>query len=197
MSNFDLSKFPKIVLEQKVVDVEKQSESLKAVRSSMENLLNLIQIYYTELSSLDDKSKYLEKVEAHLKEYEFELTQKEKTLLISDEAVKKEKEYIDNANRDIKTREAKLVQEKNYLLEIENAKLEWEERKTEALKAESVAEEKMKLIEVLNKKQQELDEKEAMMEKSSAIDAERKRLLDIREERIKSKEMRLYIEQEE
>lgn len=196
----DLSKFPNIIkpseLEDKV-EIDKRSNSLLQIKTLSENLYNLIKAYLVDLELFDKKISILNQREYALKEAEFSVAQKEKDIYVEAEKVKQEKEYVVNANRELKLKEEKIISDKSYLNEIEIGKQEWEDRKAEALKQEKVVEDKKKSLESLIAKQKELDEKEAMLEKSSQIDAERKRLLDIREERIKVVEQRYKLDQAE
>jgi hypothetical protein len=200
MDQLDLSKYPKIVKPSELEDkeeIERRSQALGQIKELAENLIALITSYIGDLSTFDSKVNILNQRDYALKEAEFAVAQKEKEVYDKQVKLDQEKEYVVNANRDLKEREEKLISDKDYLNEIEVGKQEWEDRKAEALKQEKIVEDKKKSLEALNTKQKELDEKEAMLEKSAQIDAERKRLLDIREERIKVQEQRLHIEQSE
>lgn len=195
MTQLDLSKFPNILPEQR--ELQDRSVGLVTIREIMENLINAMQSYLVELESFDKKNRLLDMKGQQIKELEYELSKKQKSVVSEQEAVKQEKDYVIKTNKDLKEREIKLTEEKSHLSEINDAKVEYEERKQEALKQEAIVEEKLKLVEVINKKQLELDEKESLIEKANDIDAERKRLLDVREERIRAKEQRLKLDQME
>lgn len=217
--NLDLSQYPKITIPDDKEEIEKRSKTLTSIKDQMENLTNTMRTYLMELASFDEKSKLINQKEYDLKEAEYELLEKEKTVYALEEDVKKEKEYIINANRDIKAREAKILKDKDYLTDIELAKKEWEEKKAEVLKQEAVLDEKLKLRETLEnqrqadkdelekervkfyneqtQKEKEFSQRELLIEKNYAIDMERKRLLDVREERIKMQERQLKLDRGE
>ena len=196
----DLSKFPHIVhpseLENKE-DLELRSKSITAIKVIMENLINAMNAYVSDLINYDQKSKLLDQKEHELSDKELDISQKEKEVYSLGEKVKREKEYVYNTNIELRAKEAELAQNKDYLAEIEQGKKEWDNRKADALNQEKILAEKTKTLEVLNMKQKELDEKQALLEKAEMVDAERKRLLDVREERIKIKEVRLQLDQQE
>ncbi len=193
----DLSGFPNILPESDKTDVQKRSDALVKIKESAENFISLITIYVKDLASFDKITQILDEREVQLKQAEFDVAQKEKEVYAEKEKLQREKLYIANATKALKEREEKIINDKDYLNEIEIAKQEFEDRKTEALKQEKLLDEKKKGLEALITKQRELEEKEAMLEKSAQIDAERKKLLDIREARIKNTEQRLHIEQQE
>ncbi len=81
--------------------------------------------------------------------------------------------------------------------EIERAKLDVEDRRSEVIKREDAMAKKIKVLESLTVKQAQLEERELLVDKANAIDIERKRLLDLREERIATKEKRIGLDRQE
>lgn len=199
-TQFDLSAFAHIVHPSELEDkeeMEKRSAALQAVKSQMENLVSLLEAYVVDLASFDSKAKILAQREYQVKEGEYAVAQKEQGVYALEGDLQKQKEYIANANLDLKEREATLLANKDYLHEIEIAKQEYEDRKAEAIRQEHLLDEKAKSLETLNTRQQDLDAKEALIDRANQIDAERKRLLDVREERIKAKERQLLLNRQE
>lgn len=178
-------------------EIAKRSEALTAIKSEIQNLNNMLEAYVLDLATFDSKARILTQREYQVKEAEYDVAQKEQKVYTLEGDLKTQKEYIVTANKDLKEREGKLVANKNYLHEIEIAKQEYEDRRADAIRQERILDEKTKSIEVVNKRQQELDEKEAVLERASQVDAERKRLLDLREERIKTKERQLLLDRQE
>lgn len=221
-NQLDLSKFPHIVKPSEMEDkeeIEKRSAALKQIKDTVENLTSQLDAYVVELVNFDSKVRILNQREYELKEQQFAVNQKEKEVYSREDDLAKEKEYVILANEGLKEREAKILQDKDYLQEIEIAKKEWEDRKAEVIKQEAVLEEKLKLKVTLERQKEqdlkeiedeksrqekiyqdrkkELDDKESLIEKSNEIDSERKHLLDVREERIKTVETRLNLDHNE
>lgn len=196
----DLSKFAHITHPSELDDKEelaKRSEALTTIKAMVQNLTSLLDAYVIELASFDSKTRILTQREYQVKEAEYEIAQKEQKVYALEGEIERQKEYIVTANKELKEREGALLANKDYLNEIEIAKQEYEDRRAEAIKQERILDEKTKTVAVVNKRQQELDEKEALIERASQVDAERKRLLDAREERIKLKERQLLLDRQE
>lgn len=200
MDTLDLSKFAHIVQPSQLEDKEevaKRSKNLQVIKDLMANFVAACDVYVTDLASFDSKARILAQREYNIQEQEYATDEKEKEVYSREEKIEQEKVYIAKANTDLKEREAKMLTNKDYLDEITIAKEEYETRKSEAIRQEKLLDEKKKDIELLNKKQLELDEKESLLARSSVVDVERKRLLDIREERIKAQMTRLHMDLQE
>lgn len=196
----DFSQLPHIVrpsdLEEQA-EIKARSATLQRIKEQLEGLMNALDAYVLDLASFDNKARILAQREYQVKEAEYDISQKEQKVYALEGDLKNQKEYIATANKELKQREGELLVNKDYLREIEIAKQEYEDRRAEAIRQERLLDEKTKSIAVVNKRQQELDEKEALLERASQIDAERKRLLDVREQRIKNTEIRLHMDQQE
>ena len=131
----------------------------------------------------------------------------------------KQKEFIALTNADLKEREQGLKERNVRLKDIQEAERQYEERKAEMIKQEAILDEKIKLKKSLElqkednakelqekhasmqaefeRRTRDIAEKEALLDRSYEIDRERKRLLDAREEKIKTIEKRLSSLQKE
>jgi|GEM_PF-4472750 len=197
MSNsntLDFSKFSHITppsREAERVEVERRSEGLKAIRSIMENLINAMHAYYTDLAQLDSKARILEQKEQNIYEFDkqvrYEALQLEKNTL----SFKQEKEYIDEKNRELKEKELKIGEDKAYLEELRIQTQEVKKAQDELMIKEKTIDDKLKLFSTLGEREKELTKKQEVIDQAIEIDKERKLLLDKREEKILAREARL------
>ena len=129
MSQFDLSQYPKITQPSTEMDQEelaRRSEGLNRIHTTAVTLIDQIQTYLGDLVALDTRSKVLDTREIAIKQGEHDLYLKEQDVYSLEAKTKSEKEYIEKANLDLRERESKLLEQKQYLEEIEKAKKEWE-----------------------------------------------------------------------
>ncbi len=101
----DLSKFPKIVppspQEQKA-EVDRRSQGITTIRSIMENLINAMQSYLTDLSDLDGKARILDQREQSIYSLDTQIRHEAQELEVRKKAVDEEKGYIESKNNEIK-----------------------------------------------------------------------------------------------
>ena len=189
----DLSKYPHIDPET-IQEVELRSNSIEKIRDLAENLFKAMESFLQDAVQFDNKVRLLDEREQSLIDRDTEISTKEKDVYTREEKVETEREYIVNANVSIKQRELVIESNKRLLEEIEKGKKEWEEKKAEVILKEKDVDSKLSKLMTVNKK---LEQDEAVVNKQSEINAESKRLLDIREARIREREIRLQMDAEE
>jgi len=197
MNNLDFSKFPKIVPENNGENTQVLSKLADNVKSLTVSLLNALEEYNSQIVSVDNKRKLLEDLEKSLNDRELDINEKETKVYTLEDKLKQEKEYIARMNKDLKEKELKNESDKKYLDEIKKEKETLEEKKAELIIQETKTKEEIKILSTLKEKEKLIEDRESVVAKSEAVDAERKRMLDIREDRIKNREHQLQIEQEE
>jgi hypothetical protein len=188
----DLSEFPKITppTEEERLEIEKRSKAIRNIKDIVENLFKAITAYVDDLQTFDLKIKLLSQKEANIRADEAEFTIKQAEFYKEKEELQGQKEYLVNATLDLKRKETELNDNKKILQGIEDAKEQYEVIKAGAIKEQEKVKE-------LNKREDDIKEREALITESERVDAERKHLLDIRQEKITNRERQLQIQAEE
>jgi hypothetical protein len=190
--NLDLSNYPKIVppTEEESEEIEKRSKAIQAIKVLADNLIKAMQSYIFDLQTFDSKIRMLNQREAQIKTAELTNADKEQAVYAREAEIKSKEEYLVNLGIELKEKELKLGEDKKILEEIEKAKGEYEEIKEQAIKVQMQ-------LGTMNKLMADIKEREHVVEKREEVDAERKKLLDVRENRIKDQEIRHGLEQKE
>jgi uncharacterized protein YyaL (SSP411 family) len=193
IQTLDFKDFPHIVKPSELEDraeLEKRSRAIQSIKDHIENVVKEMFAYVDDLQTFDSKIRMLNAREANIKADEADLRAKENVFYKQKDEVEEQKKYLVNATADLKVKESELADNKKILEEIEKAKEQYEIIKNMAIREQTN-------VISLKTKENELNERESLITKSEKVDAERKTLLDIREQRIKAKETRLQIEQNE
>jgi hypothetical protein len=197
MNNLYLSKYPHITVPEATGDMESRSQSIIRIKSIMDNLHDAMKTYFDDLVNFDEKVKLLDQREENIKSDELTLKEKEQEVYVLEDKLKSEKEYIALANKTLREKEEKMSSDKELLVQIEQEKVLYEDRKSEAIRQEKITDDKIKEYNNLKVIAKELEEREMLVTRSEEIDVERKRMLDLREERIHKTMIRLHMENEE
>jgi hypothetical protein len=167
------------------------------IRAKMEDVIRELYAHLSTAHELDVRGELLNQQDRENRNVEKRLQEEIRKIEQQQIQLKREKEFIDKTNKELSVRELALEEDKKYIKEAEEAEKELLLRKQEIINKKLLVEDKIKELEKLQQKETELEEREAMVEKANMIDAERKRLLDVREEHIHNKEIRLQIDSEE
>jgi len=195
--SLDFSKFPTIVPGDDEEEIAARAKNLTSIQQAYENLYKLLESYIHSLTSYDAKIRYLQTVEQKMLKRQQDLSQTEHELTLKESAIIQERKYIDQANIEIRIKTRELEENKNILIEIQKEKDIWEQKKLDAVAEQGNLDKKLKVIEGFSQKEKELTERESLIERSAAIDGERKKKLDLREDRITNRERQLALDKEE
>ena len=191
-TKLDLSDFPKILppTQEEADELARRSKAIQGIKDLAENLVKAMESYVFDLQTFDSKIKMLAGRENDVKAQESELLTKQSDFYKQKEELDGQKEYLVNATLDLKRKETELNDNKKILQGIEDAKEQYEVIKAGAIKEQEKVKE-------LNKREDDIKEREALITESERVDAERKHLLDIRQEKITNRERQLQIQAEE
>ena len=172
-------------------------ETTKQIREKIEDLIKLFENLKLYTTEIDHKSEVLISQERELRHFEKSLNYQKDKLQKDQDEVEAGNKYIEVENKRLYVMKRSLEEDRKLLKDIEFAERAYIAKKEDALKEEKKLDEKIKQFSNLETKAKEYEAKQLLIDKEKAIDAERKRLLDIRENRIKVIEHRLQIDQSE
>lgn len=105
ISQLDLSKFPTITPTPPQVqkaELDRRSQGITAIKNAMENLVNLMHSYLTDLQEIDSQARLLEQQKAELLEIEKQVRFSHHQLEVREKELNKQSEYIENWNKEHK-----------------------------------------------------------------------------------------------
>jgi hypothetical protein len=106
--------------------------TLDTIKAKIDDLISLFMVFSKEVEDQAKRQTMLDQQERDNRLFEKDLLVKEEQLAIKEEEQKKEKEFIEEANRKIAVREMNATDDKQLLKDINEAKKEFEQRKQEA-----------------------------------------------------------------
>lgn len=199
-THLDFTNYPHVVRPSELEDkqeLEKRSAAITDIKNISENLFKAIESYVFDLVSYDQKIKTLNQRDFESTQRENDLNKKEKELIEREETVQREKGYISKLNLELTEKEKALAADRIQMGDLQSEIDKFEQQRSELIKQQALAETKLKAVKEIEEKEQDLERRELLVEKAAEVDKERKRLLDIREERIVAREKYLAISQSE
>lgn len=187
-------------------------ETIENLKQKTHALIDEYTALLTEVDDLMAQAVSVRAQEINNRQFERELIEKEKKLYIEMASIKSEREFITKTQAELMEQKLKLENDIQHVKDIEEASKEFESLKSDHIAQEKSIQDKMRQLQIeqerlsrdkanqleyLNEKQRQIDEKESMVNRAASIDAERKRLLDVREARIQMREKQLSIDQQE
>ncbi len=169
----------------------------------MSNIQKLVDQLYSEIDGtlaaaedVEKRQQMLEADERSLGVRQQEVAKRDAVLTERETIQKRNQEYIDQQTLLLGKQQAKLDADKKEVKRIEQQRKELGEEQTKTQKLLVDLEAKIKELEGLKKLDAELKEREARVTREIVVDRERKRVLDLRVERIKLREQQLQIDSE-
>lgn len=146
------------------------------------------------LKGIEERKAALEVRDRDLRIFEKDLLEKQKKNDTVLGEIEQQKQYVASEGERIKKLEAKLSKQKDYLEAIRAEHESLEAVKSELRRKEDTIDQKISVLSVMEEKEKKLEERELLVQKSEAVDRERKRLLDLREDRIRAREQQLRLD---
>lgn len=168
-------------------------EQLQTLFDQLKNALEGAEMWAQDL---DKRDRLIEQKELSLVTRHKEVDIKERAIVTKQEEYARNKEYIDRENVKLSKAQHQLEYDQKELKDIKKQEEVVNARQQELTKHELALGEKIKEYEGLAAKENELQEREALVAREVAIDRERKRVLDLRVARIKQREEQLNLDDE-
>jgi len=188
IKQLDLAKFEKITPpspEQISLETAKRSQGLQTIRTLMEQTLNAMQSYLTDLSDLDGQQKIIDQEKAELGEIDKQLRYSQHQLEKKEQSINEQLAYIESKNKELTEKKLTIETLKEEQIKSNNEAVQELEKKTRELVAKEAQ------IKVSKDRLNDLKDMQSAITASQAVDAERKSLLDRREQKILEREARL------
>lgn len=173
--------------------MKEQTEQITKVAAQLVNLLEGVGVSMTDLET---REKLIEQGEQSLGQRQRAVADQVAANNKEREELARSKAYLQQENVRVSKAQVQLDYDKGELKDLEKQEKILQTRQDELVKHELALSEKIKSLESLVAKEKELEEREAMVAKEIAVDRERKRVLDLRVERIKQRELQLHLDSE-
>lgn len=157
-------------------------------------LLENFRSFLTEMQAIAARQTALDQQERDLRVLEQSIEHRRTLSSREQEEVNAQKEYVSATNIDLKKRELRIESGMRELARIRVEQFTLTERQEDLHRQEASLLEKKKEVTALLAQTAEMTKKEALLQKQVAIDRERKRLLDLREEKIHLRERQLQMD---
>lgn len=170
--------------------------NLPRLREKIEDIVRELEAGLLEADAVQHHEKLLLEREAGLRDMEQRLEQVQTQQQKTAQELDAQKGYVEKATITLTNRQTTLDQQKASLVELERS-LQVREQTIERKKP-LIAEEEKKLAEIatLSGLQEEIKQKQTLLDQREYADVKRKEILDLRERKIKLRETQLQMEAE-